>query len=45
MAGGHVSRGARIGLASVLLALAILAWIALCLGVQFLVTWWAGRRT
>lgn len=29
----------------VLLALAILAWIALCLGVQFLVTWWAGRRT
>jgi uncharacterized membrane protein YdjX (TVP38/TMEM64 family) len=28
----------------VLLALAILAWIALCLGVQFLVTWWAGRR-
>ncbi|KRR27442.1 VTT domain-containing protein [Bradyrhizobium retamae] len=28
-----------------LLALAILAWIALCLGVQFLVTWLAGRRT
>jgi len=28
-----------------LLAFAILAWIALCLGVQFLVTWWAGRRT
>lgn len=28
-----------------LLALAVLAWIALCLGVQFLVTWWAGRRT
>ena len=27
-----------------LLALAILAWIALCLGVQFLVTWWTGRR-
>jgi phospholipase D1/2 len=30
---------------ALLLALAILAWIALCLGVQFLVTWWAGRRT
>jgi phospholipase D1/2 len=30
---------------AVLLALAILAWIALCLGVQFLVTWWADRRT
>ena len=30
---------------AVLLALAILAWIALCLGVQFLVTWMAGRRT
>ena len=29
----------------VLLALAIAAWIALCLGVQFLVTWMAGRRT
>jgi phosphatidylserine/phosphatidylglycerophosphate/cardiolipin synthase-like enzyme/uncharacterized membrane protein YdjX (TVP38/TMEM64 family) len=29
---------------AVLLALAILAWIALCLGVQFLVTWMAGRR-
>jgi phosphatidylserine/phosphatidylglycerophosphate/cardiolipin synthase-like enzyme/uncharacterized membrane protein YdjX (TVP38/TMEM64 family) len=28
-----------------LLALAIAAWIALCLGVQFLVTWMAGRRT
>jgi uncharacterized membrane protein YdjX (TVP38/TMEM64 family) len=28
-----------------LLALAVLAWITLCLGVQFLVTWWAGRRT
>jgi phosphatidylserine/phosphatidylglycerophosphate/cardiolipin synthase-like enzyme/uncharacterized membrane protein YdjX (TVP38/TMEM64 family) len=28
-----------------LLALAIGAWIALCLGVQFLVTWMAGRRT
>lgn len=27
-----------------LLALAIAAWIALCLGVQFLVTWMAGRR-
>jgi phospholipase D1/2 len=27
-----------------LLALAIVAWIALCLGVQFLVTWMAGRR-
>ncbi len=26
------------------LALAIAAWIALCLGVQFLVTWMAGRR-
>ena len=30
---------------AVLLALAIAAWIALCLGVQFLVTWMAGRRT
>ena len=30
---------------AVLLALAITAWIALCLGVQFLVTWMAGRRT
>jgi len=30
---------------AVLLALAVLAWIALCLGVQFLVTWMAGRRT
>ena len=30
---------------ALLLALAVLAWIALCLGVQFLVTWWAGRRT
>ncbi|OCK54554.1 phospholipase [Bradyrhizobium sp. LMTR 3] len=30
---------------ALLLALAILAWIALCLGVQFLVTWLAGRRT
>ena len=30
---------------AVLLALAILGWIALCLGVQFLVTWMAGRRT
>jgi phosphatidylserine/phosphatidylglycerophosphate/cardiolipin synthase-like enzyme/uncharacterized membrane protein YdjX (TVP38/TMEM64 family) len=29
---------------AMLLALAILAWIALCLGVQFLVTWMAGRR-
>jgi phospholipase D1/2 len=28
-----------------LLALAVAAWIALCLGVQFLVTWMAGRRT
>ena len=28
----------------VLLAVAILAWIALCLCVQFLVTWLAGRR-
>ena len=28
-----------------LLALAIAAWIALCLGVQFLVTWMAGRRS
>jgi phospholipase D1/2 len=27
-----------------LLGLAIIAWIALCLGVQFLVTWLAGRR-
>jgi uncharacterized membrane protein YdjX (TVP38/TMEM64 family) len=27
-----------------LLALAIAAWIALCLGVQFLVTWMAVRR-
>ena len=30
---------------ALLLALAILAWIALCLCVQFLVTWWTGRRT
>ena len=30
---------------AVLLALAIAAWIALCLGVQFLVTWMAGRKT
>ena len=30
---------------AVLLALAVAAWIALCLGVQFLVTWMAGRRT
>jgi uncharacterized membrane protein YdjX (TVP38/TMEM64 family) len=29
---------------AVLLGLAIFAWIALCLGVQFLVTWMAGRR-
>jgi phosphatidylserine/phosphatidylglycerophosphate/cardiolipin synthase-like enzyme/uncharacterized membrane protein YdjX (TVP38/TMEM64 family) len=29
---------------AVLFALAILGWIALCLGVQFLVTWMAGRR-
>lgn len=29
---------------ALLLGLAILAWIALCLCVQFLVTWWAGRR-
>lgn len=28
-----------------LLAIAIVAWIALCLGVQFLVTWMAGRRS
>lgn len=28
-----------------LLGLAIAAWIAVCLGVQFLVTWLAGRRT
>jgi uncharacterized membrane protein YdjX (TVP38/TMEM64 family) len=28
-----------------LLGLAIIAWIAVCLGVQFLVTWLAGRRT
>jgi hypothetical protein len=28
-----------------LLVLAVAAWIALCLGVQFLVTWMAGRRT
>jgi phospholipase D1/2 len=28
----------------VLFGLAILAWIALCLCVQFLVTWLAGRR-
>lgn len=27
-----------------LLVLAVAAWIALCLGVQFLVTWMAGRR-
>lgn len=30
---------------ALLLGLAIVAWIALCLGVQFLVTWLAGRRT
>jgi len=30
---------------AVLLALAVAAWIGLCLGVQFLVTWMAGRRT
>jgi phosphatidylserine/phosphatidylglycerophosphate/cardiolipin synthase-like enzyme/uncharacterized membrane protein YdjX (TVP38/TMEM64 family) len=30
---------------ALLLGLAIIAWIALCLGVQFLVTWLAGRRT
>jgi uncharacterized membrane protein YdjX (TVP38/TMEM64 family) len=30
---------------ALLLALAVAAWIALCLGVQFLVTWMAGRRT
>jgi phospholipase D1/2 len=30
---------------AVLLGLAILGWIALCLVVQFLVTWMAGRRT
>jgi len=28
-----------------LLGLAIAAWIAVCLGVQFLVTWLAGRNT
>jgi len=28
-----------------LLVLAVAAWIAFCLGVQFLVTWMAGRRT
>jgi hypothetical protein len=27
------------------LVLAVAAWIAFCLGVQFLVTWMAGRRT
>jgi phospholipase D1/2 len=30
---------------ALLLGLAIIAWIAVCLGVQFLVTWLAGRRT
>ena len=30
---------------ALLLALAIAGWIAVCLGVQFLVTWLAGRRT
>jgi phosphatidylserine/phosphatidylglycerophosphate/cardiolipin synthase-like enzyme/uncharacterized membrane protein YdjX (TVP38/TMEM64 family) len=30
---------------ALLLGVAIAAWIALCLGVQFLVTWLAGRRT
>ena len=30
---------------ALLFGLAIVAWIALCLGVQFLVTWLAGRRT
>jgi phosphatidylserine/phosphatidylglycerophosphate/cardiolipin synthase-like enzyme/uncharacterized membrane protein YdjX (TVP38/TMEM64 family) len=30
---------------ALLLGLAIVAWIAVCLGVQFLVTWLAGRRT
>ena len=28
-----------------LLGFAIIAWSAVCLGVQFLVTWLAGRRT
>jgi uncharacterized membrane protein YdjX (TVP38/TMEM64 family) len=30
---------------ALLLALAVAAWIAFCLGVQFLATWMAGRRT
>lgn len=30
---------------ALLLGLAIVAWIAVCLGVQFLVTWLAGRKT
>ena len=30
---------------ALLLGLTIVAWIAVCLGVQFLVTWLAGRRT
>ena len=30
---------------ALLLGVAIVAWIAVCLGVQFLVTWLAGRRT
>jgi phosphatidylserine/phosphatidylglycerophosphate/cardiolipin synthase-like enzyme/uncharacterized membrane protein YdjX (TVP38/TMEM64 family) len=39
-----LARNASLG-SVLLLALAIAAWIALCLGVQFLVTWMAGRRT
>ena len=27
------------------LGLTILLWIAVCLAVQFVVTWWSGRRT
>jgi uncharacterized membrane protein YdjX (TVP38/TMEM64 family) len=30
---------------ALLLGVAIVAWITVCLGVQFLVTWLAGRRT
>ena len=38
-------RLAQVVALSVFLVLAVAAWIALCLGVQFLVTWMVGRRT
>jgi hypothetical protein len=30
---------------ALLLGLTIVLWIAVCLAVQFVVTWWSGRRS